>query len=78
MTTTLTIRVPKNIKTKLNKLAKTTGKDTSTLAAEAIQNYLKIEMSHIKAIKKAIKEADAGHFAPEEKVKKIFKKWETK
>jgi len=75
MDTTLTIRISSNLKQSLEKLAKASGRTKSYLALDAIRSYLDQEAWQVAEIKKAIKEADAGDFATEAEVKRIFKKW---
>ena len=71
----LTIRISSNLKQSLEKLAKASGRTKSYLALDAIRSYLDQEAWQVAEIKKAIKEADAGDFATEAEVKRIFKKW---
>jgi len=75
MDTTLTIRISNELKHSLEKLAKASGRTKSYLALDAIRSYLDQEAWQVAEIKKAIKEADAGDFATEAEVKRIFKKW---
>ena len=75
MDTTLTIRISSNLKQSLEKLAKASGRTKSYLALDAIRSYLDQEAWQVAEIKKAIKEADAGDFATQAEVKRIFKKW---
>ena len=71
----LTLRVSNKTKTKLNKLAETTQRSKSYLAAEAIERYLEVEAWQIKEIKQAIKEADVGDFVSDDEFKEITKKY---
>jgi predicted transcriptional regulator len=73
--TILTLRVDEKLKKKLDKLAKSTQRSRSFLAAEAIRDYVELNEWQIKEIKKAIKQADAGDFATDEEVEAMFKKW---
>src|ERR1035438_7769911 len=59
----LTLRVDSKLKKKLDKLAKTTQRSRSFLAAEAIREYVALNEWQIEEIKKAIQQADAGDFA---------------
>lgn len=74
-TTTMTIRLTPDVKKKLEKLARSTGRSKSFLAAEAIQSYLDIEAWQIKEIKKGLQEADAGDFATDAEVEAVLSKW---
>ena len=71
----LTLRVDSKIKKKLDKLAKTTRRSRSFLAAEAIREYVALNEWQIQEIEKAIQQADAGDFATDEEVEEMFRKW---
>ena len=71
----LTLRVDSKLKKKLDKLAKTTQRSRSFLAAEAIREFVALNEWQIEAIQKGIREADAGNFATEEEVTAMRKKW---
>ena len=71
----LTLRVDSKLKKKLDKLAKTTQRSRSFLAAEAIREFVSLNEWQIEEIRKGIQEADAGNFATEEEVRAMRKKW---
>ncbi len=71
----LTLRVDSKLKNKLDKLAKTTQRSRSFLAAEAIREYVALNEWQIDETKKAIRLADSGDFASDEEVEEMFKKW---
>jgi RHH-type transcriptional regulator, rel operon repressor / antitoxin RelB len=71
----LTLRVDDKLKKKLDKLAKTTQRSRSFLAAEAIREFVALNEWQIQEIKKAVQQADAGDFATDEEVEEIFRKW---
>ena len=71
----LTLRVDAKLKKKLDKLAKTTQRSRSFLAAEAIREYVALNEWQIEEIKKAIQQADAGDFATDAEVEEMFRKW---
>jgi RHH-type rel operon transcriptional repressor/antitoxin RelB len=73
--TIMTLRVDSKLKKKLDKLAKTTQRSRSFLAAEAIREYVTLNEWQIEEIEKAIRQADAGDFATDEEVEEMFKKW---
>lgn len=75
MSSTMTIRLDDRIKNRLDELAIATHRTKSFLAAEAIHNYVVLNEWQIQEIQDAIKEADAGDFANEDDVNKIFDKW---
>jgi RHH-type transcriptional regulator, rel operon repressor / antitoxin RelB len=71
----LTLRIESGLKKKLDKLAKSTQRSRSFLAAEAIREYVALNEWQIEEIKKAIQQADAGDFATDEEVDAMFKRW---
>jgi RHH-type transcriptional regulator, rel operon repressor / antitoxin RelB len=73
--TILTLRVDEKLKKKLDKLAKSTQRSRSFLAAEAIREYVALNEWQIQKIQKGIREADAGNFANDEEVAAMRKKW---
>ena len=70
----LTLRVDSKLKKKLDKLAKTTQRSRSFLAAEAIREYVALNEWQVEEIKRAIQQADAGDFATDEEVEEMFRK----
>lgn len=67
------IRLPKNIKDRLQELADATGRTKSYLAQDAIERYLELESWQVNAIKEGIKSADNGDITPYEDIKKEWK-----
>lgn len=78
MSTTVTLRLDDVVKDKLEKLAESTHRSRSFLAAEAIKAYVDSNEWQISEIHSAIQEADAGDFASDAEVKAIFTKWKAK
>lgn len=74
-TAILTLRVPAEVKQKLDKLADATHRSKSWLAGEAIQRYLDLEAWQIGEIGQALAEADAGDFASDEEVAAVKAKY---
>ena len=72
---TMTIRVDPELKTRLEQLAETTHRSKSFLAAEAIREFVEQNEWQLKEIQLAITEADAGDFASENEVNDLFRKW---
>lgn len=73
--TTMTIRLEPHLKDRLDELAETTRRSKSFLAAEAIRDFIELNEWQVQEIKEAIKEADAGDFATDKQVNKVFSKW---
>ena len=78
MSATVTLRLDDAVKDKLEKLAESTHRSRSFLAAEAIKAYVDSNEWQINEIHIAIQEADAGDFASEAEVKAVFGKWRAK
>lgn len=75
MSTTMTIRLEDEVKDRLDRLADSTNRSKSYLAAEAIRAFVEINEWQVAEIRAAIKEADAGDFASEKDVDALAKKW---
>ena len=73
--TTMTIRLTPELKSRLDQLAEATHRSKSFLAAEAIREFIELNEWQIKEINEAIKEADAGEFASNDEVKAVFTRW---
>ena len=73
--TTMTIRLEPELKTRLDKLSKTTHLSKSFLAAEAVREFIELNEWQIQELKAAIKEADANDFASDQEVDAVFNKW---
>ncbi len=72
---TMTIRLDADLKTRLDKLADATHRSKSYLAAEAVREYIELNEWQLQEIQAAVTEADAGDFASEESVNAVFGKW---
>jgi RHH-type transcriptional regulator, rel operon repressor / antitoxin RelB len=73
--TTLTVRVDSKIKKRLEKLAESTGRNRSSLAAEAITEYLDVKEWQVAGIKRAIASLDRGEGIPHQQVKHWVESW---
>ena len=73
--TTMTIRLEPELKSRLDKLAEVTHRSKSFLASEAVREFIEINEWQIQEIKAAIKEADEGGFATPEEEAAVFAKW---
>ncbi len=73
--TTMTIRLDPELKTRLDKLAAVTHRSKSFLASEAVREFIEINEWQIREIKAALKEADDGDFATPEEEAAVFSKW---
>lgn len=73
MGATLTIR--EDLAKRLATLAKTIHKSKSSLATEAIEEFLTVQEWHIQAIKEGIAAADKGDIVSHEEAVAELKKW---
>lgn len=71
----LTLRLDDELKQRLEKLAHSTRRSRSFLAAEAIREYVALNEWQIGEIHAALKQADQGDFATDQEVQKVLRKW---
>ena len=74
-TDTFSVRLDQKAKARLQKLAKTTGRSRSFLAAEAIVTYLDINEWQVAGIKRAMASLDRGEGVPHASVKDWVASW---
>ena len=73
--TTMTIRLEPELKSRLDKLSAATHRSKSFLAAEAVREFIEVNAWQIEEIKDAVKEADAGDFTSNQEILAVFNKW---
>ena len=73
--TTFTVRVDALAKKRLERLAKSTGRSRSFLAAEAINEYLDVNEWQVAGVRRAIASLDRGKGIPHERVKDWVASW---
>lgn len=73
--TTFTVRIDTSVKRRLEKLAESTGRSRSFLAAEAISVYLAVNEWQVAGIKQAMASLDCGEGVPHEEVKDWVDPW---
>jgi len=71
---TMTVRLDRDIKTRLEQLARATQRSKSFLAAEAIRDYVELNEWQIAEIASAIQEAERGDFASDSEVADVFRR----
>jgi RHH-type rel operon transcriptional repressor/antitoxin RelB len=76
--TTVSVRINPASKKRLEKLAKSTGRSRSFLAAEAINEYLDLNEWQVAGIAKAMASLDRGEGVPHERVKEWVSSWGSK
>lgn len=74
-TTTITVRLPREVKTRLDRLASATDRSKSWLASDAIARYVETEEWQIAEIEQGVRDADAGDFASADEVAAVLAKW---
>jgi RHH-type rel operon transcriptional repressor/antitoxin RelB len=75
MSTTMTVRLEEDVKLRLDKLADSTHRSKSFLAAEAIRQFVDNNEWQIGEIQAALSEAAAEDFASDEDVAALARKW---
>ncbi len=69
------VRIRPEIVAELDALARSTGCSRSELAEEALAEYLDVRRAQKEGVEAAIRDADAGIFASEEEVERVFGKY---
>lgn len=73
--TTVSVRIDTIVKKRLEKLARSTGRSRSFLAAEAINEYLDLNEWQVAGIQKAVASLDRGEGVAHEHVKEWVSSW---
>jgi RHH-type transcriptional regulator, rel operon repressor / antitoxin RelB len=76
--TTFTVRVEPDVKKRLERLAKSTGRTRSFLAAEALNEYLDANEWQVAGVKRAIASLDRGEGVSHQEVKEWVNSWDRK
>ncbi len=71
---TISFRLPSDERLALDALASSTDRNRSDLISDAIRIYIDVQRWQIEEIERSVKEADAGDFASEDEVRKVFTK----
>lgn len=77
-TATLTVRVPVKLRNRLEGLAKTTARNRSRLAVEALETYVDEQEEQLARIDRGIRDAGAGRVVPHAEVKRYLQSWGSK
>jgi RHH-type transcriptional regulator, rel operon repressor / antitoxin RelB len=75
MSTNLTVRLEDHVKDRLHSLAEATHTSRSSLAAQAIRNFIELNEWQMGQIRAALAEAERGEFASDEEVRRYVSKW---
>lgn len=73
--TTLTVRLDKSTRKRLDSLARNMKRSKSFLAGEAIESYLEAQEWQLGEIHKSLSELDSGKIVDGEKVEAWLKTW---
>ena len=73
--TTFTVRVEAEVKKRLEKLARSTGRTRSFLAAEALNAYLDVNEWQVAGVERAMASLDRGDGVPHQEVKDWVNSW---
>lgn len=71
----VTVRLPEEDIAFLEALGKTKDRNRSYLIKEAVEEYIAQQRWQIEEIERAIQEADAGDFVPEDEMRRLIAKW---
>lgn len=74
-TTTVTVRIPAALRSRLNKLAEATARTKSWLAAHALEVYVEDQEWQIATIRKGKKDVQAGRVASHKNVSRWLRSW---
>lgn len=67
-TTTITVRIPVELREKLDRLAKAMERSRSYIAAEALEIYTRFELEIVEGILEGLEDVKAGRVVPHEQV----------
>jgi len=73
--TTMTIRLDEELKSRLDALAEVMHRSKSFLAVEALRDYVELNEWQLSELKLAVNEADAGDFANADDIRSVLNKW---
>ena len=77
-TATFTIRVPVDLKKRIDQLAKASDRSRSWLAADALRHYVDDQQWQLAEIEAGLQDAEAGRVVPHEKVERWLESWGSK
>ncbi len=70
-----TVRLPVELKAKIDELAKNNERSRSWVVNKAVENYVAYNDWFIEKVKEGIADADAGRFSTPEEVQAVVDKW---
>ena len=75
MSATMSVRLEPGLEQRPDRLAQATQRSKSSLAAQAIRDFVDLNERQVQEIRNALAEADQGGFASEEGVKEVLGNW---
>jgi predicted transcriptional regulator len=73
-TTTITVRIPPQIRDKLDRIAELTDRSRSYVAAEALAEYANRELDVVEGIMRGLEDVRAGRTIPHDEAMAILRK----
>jgi predicted transcriptional regulator len=73
-TTTITIRIPPEVRDKLDRIAELTDRSRSYVAADALREYADSELDAVEGIMRGLEDVRAGRTIPHEEAMAILRK----
>jgi predicted transcriptional regulator len=77
-TATFTVRVPADLKRRLDQLAKAADRSRSGLAIDALWNYVEDQQWQLGEIEAGLRDVAGGRVVPHEEVERWLKSWGSK
>jgi predicted transcriptional regulator len=77
VSSTTSIRLPDDVLTDLDALAKATARNRNYLITEAVKEFVARETWHIRRIQEGLRQARAGEFVPDEEMEAFWANWTT-
>jgi predicted transcriptional regulator len=74
-TSTMTVRIPVELKRRLDRLACSTTRSRAWLAQDAIESYVTLNEWHVQAIHQGMNDADAARFVEHTKIAAWLRTW---
>ena len=71
----VSMRLPGELKARIESYAQLTGRSTSHVAMEALAEYLDWRLPQVADLKEAIAAADRGEFASDDEVQAVFQRY---
>lgn len=70
------VRLPTELKTRLESYAQLVGRPQANVASDALADYLDWRIPQVQALQQAVAAADQGDFASADEVEQFFRRYE--